>query len=412
MSKLWKKWATCYKEESSFGNDKQCAGFGGRNELSRELYAAVSANDVNAVRSLLAQHPELLERGLLSTTCLNYASKHCNIEMIDFFLNMGQSINATDKIGCTPLEFALRPGRIDFAKHLLARGADVAIGRPLIGAITCDDIDMVKLLVEHGADVNHLFLWLDDPNRPFSPLSFAIERGASQEVIDFLRSQGAKRTEEIQKGNVAAKPKQRRTRSEEVIAYFEEYFGAVDNKSLIEIVPTDPPISVHVIKSDTKRNNVTLFTTGMSAKPLNVPKGGEDFQFAELFIQLPADWPLTRTLLEDPKYAWPVEWLRKVGKYPQQHNTWLGGPATIIANDDPARPLFPQTKFTSILLLAEHQLTSSDGKLIRLYRMLPLYTEERELEKSQGIAALLNAFDAASIPFVVDLKRPNVGLDL
>jgi ankyrin repeat protein len=176
------------------------AGFAGRNELSKELYAAVTANDVNVVRLLLVQRPELLDRGLLSTTCLNYASKYCNLEMINSFWRSGSLSTHPTRLGVLPLSLHCVLGRIEFARHLLDRGADVGIGRPLIGAFVCDDLQMVKLVVEHGVDVNDLFLWFNNPTDQFSALSFALERGANQEIIDFLRSQGAKTTEEIQNG--------------------------------------------------------------------------------------------------------------------------------------------------------------------------------------------------------------------
>jgi hypothetical protein len=55
-------------------------------------------------------------------------------------------------------------------------------------------------------------------------------------------------------------------------------------------------------------------------------------------------------------------------------------------------------------------LVTDDGKKIWLYRMTPLYTEERQLEIDHGIPALLNAFDAHDIPMIVDMNRKNVGL--
>jgi hypothetical protein len=99
-----------------------------------------------------------------------------------------------------------------------------------------------------------------------------------------------------------------------------------------------------------------------------------------------------------------------MAQYPQQHDTWLGGPVTLVANEEPPQPLAPNTKFTTLLLLADQSLVTDDGKKIWLYRMTPLYTEERQLEIDHGIPALLNAFDAHNIPMIVDMNRKNVGL--
>lgn len=191
-----------------------------------------------------------------------------------------------------------------------------------------------------------------------------------------------------------------------IVAYFEDYFGPVDKRALIEIVPTEPPIAVHVISPAGDRQHITLFTTGMSSRPMNVPEGEDEWKYAELFIQLPGDWNYAE--LGDPNLGWPILRLRSLAKYPHQIGTWLGGPVTVVSNEDPPEPIAPNARFDSLLLLAEHQVKADDGRIINLYRMTPLYPEERALEASEGIKALMLAFDRDSVPFIVDLKRRNV----
>jgi len=94
-----------------------------------------------------------------------------------------------------------------------------------------------------------------------------------------------------------------------------------------------------------------------------------------------------------------------MAQYPHQDRTWLGGPLTIVANDDPPKPLAPNTKMTSLLLMAEKSFQRTDGKEVQLYRMLPLYTEERNLELREGAAALMQALDRYKISLVVDMGR-------
>jgi hypothetical protein len=86
----------------------------------------------------------------------------------------------------------------------------------------------------------------------------------------------------------------------------------------------------------------------------------------------------------------------------------LGGPVTIIANDDPPKPLGPNTNFTSLLMIAEKSFQRTDGETLQLYRVVPIYTDERELEISEGAPALIRAFDRRDAPFIVDLDRPSV----
>ena len=123
-------------------------------------------------------------------------------------------------------------------------------------------------------------------------------------------------------------------------------------------------------------------------------------------MQLPADWEYLE--IEDPRYGWPIHWLRANAQYPHHHNTWLGGPVCLIANDDPPQPLAPDTALTTLLLLAEHHFRGEDGRIVRLYRMLPLHTSERQYEMEHGAEALMNALDAGGVSFVVDPNRPSV----
>lgn len=197
---------------------------------------------------------------------------------------------------------------------------------------------------------------------------------------------------------------------DEIVAYFNQHFGPVDERSLIEIVPFDPAITVHVVPASEGRNHITLFTTGMSSEQMTVPDevpDNEDFAYAELFIQLPSTWKYAR--IDDADAGWPIHWLRSMAKLPHQLGTWLGGPVVVLPNGEPMRPLAPNTRFSAIMLMAERQIHRRDGRPIQLYRMTPLFPEEYELESHGGIGALLRAFDQLSIPFIVDNNRPSIG---
>lgn len=197
---------------------------------------------------------------------------------------------------------------------------------------------------------------------------------------------------------------------DEVLAYFSKHIGPVHPLEFFQIVPTDPPICVHVIPAGDGRHFVTLFTTGVSAQPMNVPPEAaqyeQDFRFAELFIQLPGDWKYNE--VDDPCWGWPIHWLRSMGKYPHQNDTWYCGPYAIVSNGDPPEALAPNVEFDSVMLLAEKRFERNDGQMIQLYRLIPLYPEERMLEAKEDIGELLRSLDRLSIPFVVDPHRPKV----
>jgi ankyrin repeat protein len=67
-------------------------------------------------------------------------------------------------------------------------------------AVEKNNIEMVKYLVEKGADVNYLHYV--NRNDVFSPLSMALRVAflhQSSDVIDYLRSKGAKLPNELMK---------------------------------------------------------------------------------------------------------------------------------------------------------------------------------------------------------------------
>ena len=96
----------------------------------------------------------------------------------------------------------------------------------------------------------------------------ALDWTKDPEVVAYLRRKGAKKVAEL-KGEVTQTATPTNV-LEEVIRYFRENFGDVDERAIIEIVPTGFPVTVHAIPPTKNRNHLTLFTTGLSSKRMNV----------------------------------------------------------------------------------------------------------------------------------------------
>jgi hypothetical protein len=89
----------------------------------------------------------------------------------------------------TPLHFAAYNGRTDFARWLIAQGADVKVVNqfgiaPLHDASSQGHRDIVQLLLEKQADIN-----ARDTNSK-TPLQYALDN-AHEDVAEFLRQHGA-----------------------------------------------------------------------------------------------------------------------------------------------------------------------------------------------------------------------------
>ncbi|MBL8818317.1 MAG: suppressor of fused domain protein [Planctomyces sp.] len=189
--------------------------------------------------------------------------------------------------------------------------------------------------------------------------------------------------------------------------------GQPEPLSWQEIVFGQPEIKIHIVRLPDE-NATVLVTEGMSSRPMKVPDGMEEFRYAELACWLRDDWPLDEESLRKPEFFWPMQWLRKCALYPHHNETWLGGPFTIMANDDPPLPLGPGTELSCLLLLASYhpygKWQRTDGQHVVVYDVLPIYTEERNLERNEGLAALLDRLQEYAISPTLHPRRVNVGL--
>jgi hypothetical protein len=196
-----------------------------------------------------------------------------------------------------------------------------------------------------------------------------------------------------------------------LIRHMEDRFGPVQDFCVTEIV-RGIGIAVHIIPPGPDRDFVTLFTAGMSDRPMNVPAGQEEFRFAELVMMLPADWPRSQEAFARDTTAWPYLWLRRIAAYPFEEDTWLRGPYAIFPNGEPPQPLAPNTRLSCLLVLEDlssaGRLQNEDGRSILFFGVYPIYTEERDLERQRGVMALLTRFASDATLKVVDLRRSNL----
>jgi len=108
---------------------------------------------------------------------------------VDSFLAKGVAVDTRDEHGWTPLFWAIRMGQIEMVKLLIAQGADVNLETksqetPLRHAVRgVGIVDIVQLLVTNGADVNAA-------SRGMTPLHFAVV-DRHKEVAEVLIANGA-----------------------------------------------------------------------------------------------------------------------------------------------------------------------------------------------------------------------------
>lgn len=126
-------------------------------------------------------------------------------KMRRFLLSRGADPNTENMDGITPLETAAMYSRIEVVQELLDHGGDPAKDSSLVSAAESGRVDVVKLLVSRGADVNRpekKFPY--GKGEPRTPLDAAkgnaIRRGQHGEVAEYLIAQGARRRDDLSRG--------------------------------------------------------------------------------------------------------------------------------------------------------------------------------------------------------------------
>ena len=189
------------------------------------IHEAAMNGDLATVKKLLEQNPALLEArdDDEGVTPLAYAAGFGHMEVLEFLVARGANVNARDPRGLSALHLTVYTGQMQSLRFLLDKGADTRASGPsgmsplhfavkespeiaglliqrkadvgarddygntaLILAARAGVQDVVRLLVESGADVNAA-----NPLTGDGPLDVALQEGRT-EIADFLRSKGAK----------------------------------------------------------------------------------------------------------------------------------------------------------------------------------------------------------------------------
>lgn len=182
-----------------------------------------------------------------------------------------------------------------------------------------------------------------------------------------------------------------------------------------EIVSDLVHLDVHQVEPSDEFPFWTLVTSGMSARPMQVPEGAEEFAFAELAICLPREWPLTTEAFKDERNYWPIRLLKSLARMPHEYDTWLGPAHSIHNGETEITPYASNTQFCAAMLVPPlaflppdfGQCETDSGKLINFYSIWPLYQEELDYKLKHGFDGLLDRLAAGRVTEVVDVRRAN-----
>ena len=129
-------------------------------EIASAVHAAVRGGCQEMVDFLLENGGSTGDLDHLRETPLHTAVRVGRLELMRSLLRRGADVSAVSSAGVTPLYWAAQHGHAAVVEALLAAGADPAIRytegelSPLDAAAGFGRIDVLRVLIEHGTDVN------------------------------------------------------------------------------------------------------------------------------------------------------------------------------------------------------------------------------------------------------------------
>ena len=151
--------------------DYMAKGFGALNYTQQNLYLdyfffldmrkAIISNDYGLAEKHIKNYKTRFGSELYSGwQMLHFAVYWDNHDMVEIAIKSGYNVNSADFMGATPLSVAVFLNDKEMIELLLKNGANTNIHSniekwtPLIRAANKGSIDICKILIEHGADVN------------------------------------------------------------------------------------------------------------------------------------------------------------------------------------------------------------------------------------------------------------------
>jgi len=387
--------------------------------LSQEIQRAIGKNAFDEFVDLVTPADAVAKyegRTDLHGTFLHICAEKNRTDMAEHLIKLGADVDCRGGLwNATPMTYAADLGHLEVIKLLRKYGAKFDVAdepfiNPLFAAISSGKIEVVKYLIDEGLDP-HLVYSMSG-GELYNALNCAQDEQQT-EIIEYLKEVGCKEPIKGVDQPIWEKPREEWSEPmsdyDNVIEYMAERFGPVDELGLQEIVPVVEGMSVtiNVIPPNEEHPFLVLFTNGMSDLPMT---GHEDWQYAELVMHLPADWPHPRDVEPDSPSLWPVKLLRQLAYHPHLAGTCYMPPAAFVA-EDPPEP-FGDTNFTCAFMVPRFAnlqvpLQRDGGRLVHFFTVIPLYTAERDYEVNNGLDAFFNKFIESKVPMTVDPERPS-----
>jgi hypothetical protein len=161
----------------------------------------------------------------------------------------------------------------------------------------------------------------------------------------------------------------------------------------------------------TRRRRHTLVTAGMSMRPMCPPTEAADCRFGELFLSLPADWPLVPGR-PSPASPWVAN-LGDLARLAHHRESWLWEGHTV-GSPHAGDELFNGSGFTAWIIGSHMSLTHEacvadlPDRVVHILSAIPIYPEELQVALRLGSGALFDMLWTMGVDDEVAVGRPGL----
>lgn len=203
-----------------------------------------------------------------------------------------------------------------------------------------------------------------------------------------------------------------------VKVHIDQQFG-VYTQLLTDNSDPDYPLEIAVIPPRLDHDYYTLVTVGLSRHRMGFPeeRREEKLERAELLINLPRDWRLTKADCREERWSWPIRMMLATAHFAMEDpEVGLESRTTLDEGED-GIPFAENTELRGEILLCPGVFGTDsffcrlpDGDEVNFYQVIPLYREEIQYKLEHGSDALLDLCPDESLE-VINPHRLNVVTD-
>ena len=203
-----------------------------------------------------------------------------------------------------------------------------------------------------------------------------------------------------------------------VKVHIDQQFG-VYTQLLTDDSDPDYPLEIAVIPPRLDHDYYTLVTVGLSRHRMGFPeeRREEKLERAELLINLPRDWRLTKADCREERWNWPIRMMLATAHFAMEDpEVGLESRTTLDEGED-GIPFAENTELRGEILLCPGVFGTDsffcrlpDGDEVNFYQVIPLYREEIQYKLEHGSDALLDLCPDESLE-VINPHRLNVVTD-